>query len=72
MSYFGKFFLIGRDAKAAADYLFSNQMNKAAGSVVYTCFLNSKGGTETDLTVTVLDPSHALPEDPDFTVSDLE
>jgi sarcosine dehydrogenase len=68
MSYFGKFFLIGPDAKVAAQYLFSNQMNRPVGTVVYTCFLNQKGGTETDLTVTILDPSHTLPEDPDFSV----
>ncbi|TRY74135.1 hypothetical protein DNTS_026682 [Danionella cerebrum] len=50
MSYFGKFYLIGSDAKKAADWLFTADVNKAPGSTVYTCMLNQRGGVESDLT----------------------
>ncbi|XP_064420418.1 sarcosine dehydrogenase, mitochondrial [Latimeria chalumnae] len=56
MSYFGKFYLVGPDARKAADWLFSADVNKAAGSTVYTCMLNKGGGTESDLTVSHIDP----------------
>lgn len=56
MSYFGKFYLTGPDAKKAADWLFSADVNKAAGSTVYTCMLNQRGGAEADLTVSRLEP----------------
>ncbi|XP_062333525.1 sarcosine dehydrogenase, mitochondrial [Osmerus eperlanus] len=59
MSYFGKFYLTGPDAKKAADWLFTANVNKAAGSTVYTCMLNSRGGSEADLTVSRLDPGTA-------------
>lgn len=68
MSYFGKLFLVGKDARKAAQYLFTNQMDKPPGSTTYTCFLNKNGGTESDLTVTVLNESQRLPEDPEFKV----
>lgn len=67
-SYFGKFFLVGPDATKAAQYIFSNDMNKPPGSVIYTCLLNKNGGIEADLTVTVLDQRHRLEEGPDFSV----
>ena len=51
MSYFGKYFLSGPDAAAAADYLFSADVRRPDGSVVYTCMLNSRAGVEADLTV---------------------
>ncbi|XP_012689588.1 sarcosine dehydrogenase, mitochondrial [Clupea harengus] len=59
MSYFGKFFLTGPDAKNAADWLFTADVNKAPGSTVYTCMLNKKGGSEADLTVSRLEPGSA-------------
>lgn len=59
MSYFGKFYLTGPDAKKAADWLFTANVNKAAGSTVYTCMLNKRGGTEADLTVSRLEPGTA-------------
>ncbi len=31
MSYFGKYYLVGPDAQAAADWIFSNDMQKAPG-----------------------------------------
>uniref|UniRef100_A0A7N6FBQ7 Sarcosine dehydrogenase n=1 Tax=Anabas testudineus TaxID=64144 RepID=A0A7N6FBQ7_ANATE len=59
MSYFGKFYLTGPDAKKAADWLFTADVNKKPGSTVYTCMLNKRGGTESDLTVSRLEPGAA-------------
>ncbi|CAG5867347.1 sarcosine dehydrogenase, mitochondrial [Menidia menidia] len=59
MSYFGKFFLTGPDAKKAADWLFSADVNKKPGSTVYTCMLNKRGGAEADLTVSRLEAGTA-------------
>ncbi|KAK1155746.1 hypothetical protein AOXY_G26577 [Acipenser oxyrinchus oxyrinchus] len=56
MSYFGKFYLVGTDAKKAADWLFTADLNKPLGTTVYTCMLNKKGGTESDLTVSRIEP----------------
>ena len=36
------------------------------GSTVYTCMCNSHGGTELDLTVSVLEPGKGQPHDPKF------
>ena len=66
MSYFGKYYLTGPDAQVAADWLFTNDMRKEAGSTVYTCLLNEKGGTELDLTVSVLEPGSGAPHAPKF------
>uniref|UniRef100_A0AAQ5YRS9 Sarcosine dehydrogenase n=1 Tax=Amphiprion ocellaris TaxID=80972 RepID=A0AAQ5YRS9_AMPOC len=55
MSYFGKFYLTGPDAKKAADWLFTADVNKKPGSTVYTCMLNKRGGAEADLTVSRLE-----------------
>ncbi|KAK0148112.1 Sarcosine dehydrogenase, mitochondrial [Merluccius polli] len=59
MSYFGKFYLSGPDAKQAADWLFTADVNKKPGSTVYTCMLNKSGGTEADMTVSRLEPGAA-------------
>ncbi|TNN70718.1 Sarcosine dehydrogenase, mitochondrial [Liparis tanakae] len=59
MSYFGKFYLTGPDAKKAADWLFTADVNKKPGSTVYTCMLNKGGGTEADLTVSRLEAGAA-------------
>lgn len=32
MSYFGKFYIVGPDAQTAADWIFSNDMQKPEGS----------------------------------------
>ncbi|XP_077140438.1 sarcosine dehydrogenase, mitochondrial isoform X4 [Ranitomeya variabilis] len=56
MSYFGKFYLVGSDAKKAANWLFTANIDKNPGTTVYTCMLNQRGGTESDLTVSVLTP----------------
>ena len=62
MSYFGKFFLSGKDASKAVDWIFTNQISQHnVGKTVYTCMLNSKAGIEADLTVSVIDhPSVSL------------
>uniref|UniRef100_A0A672J326 Sarcosine dehydrogenase n=1 Tax=Salarias fasciatus TaxID=181472 RepID=A0A672J326_SALFA len=66
MSYFGKFYLTGPDAKKAADWLFTADVNKKPGSTVYTCMLNKRGGAEADLTVSRLEPgSSNLPLAPE-------
>uniref|UniRef100_A0A4W5MLA7 Sarcosine dehydrogenase n=1 Tax=Hucho hucho TaxID=62062 RepID=A0A4W5MLA7_9TELE len=59
MSYFGKFYLTGPDAKKAADWLFTADVNKIPGSTVYTCMLNKRGGSEADLTVSRLEAGTA-------------
>ncbi|XP_064146677.1 sarcosine dehydrogenase, mitochondrial isoform X1 [Loxodonta africana] len=61
MSYFGKFYLVGQDARKAADWLFSADVSRPPGSTVYTCMLNHRGGTESDLTVSRLDPEPQAP-----------
>ena len=55
MSYFGKFFLSGADAKTAAEWIFSNRMDGPIGKTIYTCMLNNKGGIEADLTVSIIE-----------------
>lgn len=57
MSYFGKFYLIGDDSQKAADWIFTNSMQKPVGTTTYTCMLNDRGGVEADLTVSVLEPN---------------
>jgi glycine cleavage system T protein len=54
MSSFGKIRVEGRDALAFLQRLCSNQMDVAAGRIVYTQMLNRHGGIESDLTVTRL------------------
>uniref|UniRef100_A0AAX7U7H9 Sarcosine dehydrogenase n=1 Tax=Astatotilapia calliptera TaxID=8154 RepID=A0AAX7U7H9_ASTCA len=67
MSYFGKFYLTGPDAKKAADWLFTADVNKKPGTTVYTCMLNKRGRSEADLTVSRLEPGVAnLPLAPEF------
>lgn len=67
MSYFGQFYLTGPDAQAAADWIFTNDVNKPVGSTVYTCMCNKAGGTEGDLTVSIIDPmSKSTPLAPSF------
>ncbi|XP_032334743.1 sarcosine dehydrogenase, mitochondrial isoform X2 [Camelus ferus] len=67
MSYFGKFYLVGPDARMAADWLFSADVSRPPGTTVYTCMLNHQGGTESDLTVSRLAPGpQASPLAPAF------
>jgi glycine cleavage system T protein len=54
MTSFGKIRLEGRDALAFLQRLCANQMDVAPGRIVYTQMLNSRGGIESDLTMTRL------------------
>ncbi len=54
MSSFGKFLVQGRDAEKVMNLICANQVAVEPGKVVYTAWLNERGGFETDLTVTRL------------------
>ena len=51
-SSFAKFLLQGRDAEAVLNQVCANNMSVPVGKVVYTQWLNDRGGIEADLTVT--------------------
>lgn len=53
-SSFAKFLLQGRDAERALNRVCANDVAVPVGSVVYTPWLNERGGIEADLTVTRL------------------
>ena len=53
-SSFAKFRLEGRDAMAVLNRVCANDVDVAPGKLVYTQWLNKKGGIEADLTVTRL------------------
>ncbi|XP_023344278.1 sarcosine dehydrogenase, mitochondrial isoform X2 [Eurytemora carolleeae] len=67
MSYFGKFYLTGPDAQAAANWIFTGNMDCPPGRTVYTCMLNKMAGIEADLTVSVLESGEGGSVDPKFT-----
>jgi 4-methylaminobutanoate oxidase (formaldehyde-forming) len=50
-SSFGKLLVQGRDALVVLQRLCANQMDVAAGRLVYTAMLNQRGGFESDFTV---------------------
>ena len=54
MTSFGKIRVEGRDALAFLQRLCANDLDVPAGRIVYTQMLNSRGGIESDLTVTRL------------------
>ncbi|MBR9839421.1 MAG: FAD-dependent oxidoreductase [Rhodobacteraceae bacterium] len=54
MSSFGKIRVEGRDALSFLQTVCANDMNVAAGRIVYTQMLNARSGIECDLTVTRL------------------
>ncbi|MGI9461182.1 MAG: GcvT family protein [Alphaproteobacteria bacterium] len=51
---FHKFMVMGKDALPLLNQLSCNQIDVALGKVVYTQWLNDKGGIEADLTITRL------------------
>jgi len=59
-SSFAKFRLEGADAVAVLNQVCANQIDVAPGRLVYTQWLNEKGGIEADLTVTRLGPDSFL------------
>lgn len=72
MSYFGNYYLVGRDAQAAADWIFTNDMSRASGETSYTCMLNAQAGVESDLTVSFLEGSSTAPWEPSFQVISIQ
>ncbi|MGO7182669.1 FAD-dependent oxidoreductase [Rhizobium brockwellii] len=54
MTSFGKIRVEGRDALKFLQRVCANQMDVAPGRIVYTQMLNSRGGIESDLTITRL------------------
>ncbi len=59
-SSFAKFRLEGRDAPAVLNRVCANDVNVPPGRLVYTQWLNERGGIEADLTVTRLDDTTFL------------
>ena len=57
MSTFGKIRVDGKDAERFLNYLCGANLSVDIGKIVYTQFLNSKGGIEADVTVTRLSES---------------
>jgi len=57
---FAKFLVQGPDAEQAMQRLSSNRVDIAPGRAVYTLLLNERGGIESDVTVTRLDPERFL------------
>ncbi|HCL94082.1 MAG TPA: FAD-dependent oxidoreductase, partial [Gammaproteobacteria bacterium] len=53
---FGKFIVEGADSAQALEWICANRIDRPVGSVIYTQLLNSRGGIESDLTVTRLAP----------------
>ena len=54
MSSFGKLMVEGRDAESFLNHICGGDMSVPLGKIVYTQFLNSRGGIEADVTVTRL------------------
>jgi glycine cleavage system T protein len=54
LSSFGKFLLQGRDAEAALQQICAGDVAVEPGRIVYTQWLNERGGIEADLTITRL------------------
>jgi 4-methylaminobutanoate oxidase (formaldehyde-forming) len=54
MSAFGKFRVEGADAEAVLQQISANDVSVETGRIVYTQWLNEKGGIEADLTITRL------------------
>ncbi|MCW5746389.1 MAG: GcvT family protein [Alphaproteobacteria bacterium] len=57
---FGKFLVQGRDSPRVLNRVCANQIDVAPGKVVYTQWLNARGGIEADVTVTRLDDTQFL------------
>lgn len=59
-SSFGKFVLEGADAEAVLNRICANDVSVPVGKIVYTQWLNERGGIEADLTVTREAPDRYL------------
>ncbi|MEM7542506.1 MAG: FAD-dependent oxidoreductase [Pseudomonadota bacterium] len=60
LSSFGKFLVAGRDACAVLNRVCANDIDVSTGRVIYTQWLNERGGIEADLTVTRLSETEFL------------
>lgn len=60
MSSFGKLRIEGPDAEAFLNHVAGGDMSVPPGKIVYTQFLNARGGIESDVTVTRLDETAYL------------
>ncbi len=60
MTSFGKLLVDGRDAEAFLNHVCGGDMSVPAGRIVYTQFLNERGGIEADVTVTRLEEDRYL------------
>jgi 4-methylaminobutanoate oxidase (formaldehyde-forming) len=58
LSSFGKIDLLGPGVVPFLQHLTDNDIDKPVGTVIYTQFLNQKGGIESDLTITRLAEDH--------------
>ena len=68
LSSFGKLRVEGRDACAVMQNICGNNVDVEAGKIVYTQFLNARGGIEADVTVTRLSETAFLVISPAATV----
>ncbi|WP_158969525.1 GcvT family protein [Chachezhania sediminis] len=68
MTSFGKIIVDGRDAQAFLNHICGGDMSVGAGRIVYTQFLNDRGGIEADVTVTRLSETRYLVVTPAATV----
>ncbi len=59
-SSFAKFRLEGRDAVTVLNHVCANDVDQKPGRIIYTQWLNERGGIEADLTVTRLDEQSFL------------
>ncbi|GBP77935.1 Sarcosine dehydrogenase, mitochondrial [Eumeta japonica] len=66
MSYYGKFYLTGPDARRTAELAFTADLSKSDDRVVYSLMLNNKGGVEADVTVSILDGGSGQLHEPIF------
>ena len=55
LSSYAKFLVQGRDSVAVLNHICANQIDVSPGQIVYTQWLNDRGGIEADVTVTRLD-----------------
>ena len=54
LSFYTKILVTGRDATSVLNRIAANQVDTSVGRIVYTQWLNEKGGIEADLTITRL------------------
>ncbi|XP_072936264.1 sarcosine dehydrogenase, mitochondrial [Epargyreus clarus] len=66
MSYYGKFYLTGPDARRCAELALTADLSKNDDRVVYSLLLNEKGGVEADVTVSILDGGSGQLHEPIF------